>query len=49
MVSIKWPFKAKLEVAGGIHFRGRGRVSMHTNTMLNNAPSLVKGIEAGIA
>ena len=48
MVRIKWPFKAKLEVAGDIYFRRRGRVSMHTNTMLNYALSLMRRIETDI-
>ncbi|MEB2835731.1 MAG: mannosyl-3-phosphoglycerate synthase [Desulfurococcales archaeon] len=48
MVRIKWPFKAKLEVAGDVYFRRRGRVSMHTNTILNYALSLARRIETDI-
>ncbi len=48
MVRIKWPFKAKLEVSGEIYFRRRGRVSMHTNSMLNYALSVARRIETDI-
>ncbi len=47
MVRIKWPFKAKLETRE-IYLRKRGRVSQHTNTILNYALSLNKKIETEI-
>ncbi|MEB3851347.1 MAG: mannosyl-3-phosphoglycerate synthase [Desulfurococcales archaeon] len=48
MVRIKWPYKAKLEVTGDLYLRRRGRVSMHTNSMLNYALSLIRRIETDI-
>lgn len=47
MVRIKWPFKAKLETRE-IYLRKRGRVSQHTNSMLNYALSLARKIETEI-
>jgi mannosyl-3-phosphoglycerate synthase len=48
MVRIKWPYKAKLEVTGDVYLRRRGRVSMHTNSILNYALSILRRIETDI-
>jgi mannosyl-3-phosphoglycerate synthase len=49
MVRIKWPYKGKLPGVGGdIYLRRRGRVSMHTNKVLNLALSVTRGIETEI-
>ncbi|MCE4611567.1 MAG: mannosyl-3-phosphoglycerate synthase [Desulfurococcales archaeon] len=47
MVRIVWPFKGKL-ASSDMYLRKRGRVSMHTNTVLNNALSRVRRIETEI-
>ncbi len=47
MVRIVWPYKGKLPT-GDIVFRKRGRVSMHTNTILNAALSSIIGREVDI-
>ncbi len=49
MVRIKWPYKGKLPgVSSEIYLRRRGRVSVHTNSILNHALSLAKGVETEI-
>ena len=49
MVRIKWPYKGKLPGVGGdIYLRRRGRVSMHTNRVLNLALSVTRGVETEI-
>ncbi len=48
MVRIKWPYKAKLEVTGDVYLRRRGRVSMHTNNIINYALSILRKIETDI-
>ncbi len=47
MVRIKWPFKAKLETRE-IYLRKRGRVSQHTNNMLNYAIGRMRRIETEV-
>jgi mannosyl-3-phosphoglycerate synthase len=47
MVRIVWPHKGKLPT-GDIIFRKRGRVSMHTNAILNNALSNIKKVETDV-
>ncbi|GAB6147538.1 mannosyl-3-phosphoglycerate synthase [Stetteria hydrogenophila] len=47
MVRVKWPFKTKLQT-GGIYLRRRGRVSQHTNAVLNYALSLERRIETEV-
>lgn len=49
MVRIKWPYKGKLPGVGGdIYLRRRGRVSVHTNHVINLALSVVRGIETDV-
>ncbi len=49
MVRIKWPYKGKLpSVASEIYLRRRGRVSAHTNRILNLALSLARGVETEV-
>lgn len=49
MVRIKWPYKGKLPgIAGDVYLRRRGRVSMHTNRVINLALSVMKGVETEI-
>ncbi len=49
MVRIKWPYKGKIAgVPGDVYLRRRGRVSMHTNRVLNLAISLLRGVETDI-
>lgn len=49
MVRIKWPYKGKLPGIGGdVYLRRRGRVSMHTNHVLNLALSVMRGVETDI-
>ena len=47
MVRIKWPFKAKLETRE-VYLRKRGRVSQHTNNILNMAIGRVRKIETEV-
>jgi len=47
MVRVVWPYKGKLPT-GDVIFRRRGRVSMHTNSILNSALSKMKRVETDI-
>jgi len=48
LIRLKWPYKGKLEGADLPYLRLRGRVSTHTNDVLNYAISLIKKIETDI-
>lgn len=49
MVRIKWPYKGKIAgIQQDIYFRKRGRVSMHTNNVLNMVLSLARSVETDI-
>jgi mannosyl-3-phosphoglycerate synthase len=47
MVRIVWPFKGKL-ASSDLYLRKRGRVSMHTNNVMNAALSRLRRIETDI-
>lgn len=47
MVRIMWPYKGKLPTSDVI-FRKKGRVSMHTNAILNTALSKIRMVETEI-
>lgn len=48
IVRLKWPYKGKLESRELPYLRRRGRVSKHTNEVLNYAISLVRKVETEI-
>ena len=48
MVRIAWPYKGKLPATDEVILRKKGRVSMHTNSVLNAALSKLRRIETEI-